>query len=45
MTDFEKRAQQLPVSDSEFLWALIIDIARTLDLLLAQFQPDKPEVT
>lgn len=44
MSDYEKRAQQVPVSNSEFLWALIIDIAKTVDLLLAQTKSDTTEV-
>ena len=44
MTDFEQRAKLIPSRDSEFLWALIIDMAKTIDLLLAQSQPDKTEV-
>ena len=43
MTDYQKRAAQLPVRNSEFLWALLIDMARTVDLLVAQSKPDTDE--
>ena len=44
MTNYWERARELPVSDSEYLWALILDMAKSVDLLLAQSQSDKPEV-
>lgn len=41
MTDYETRALLLGVEDSEFLWALILDMAKTIDKMMVDLYETK----